>query len=95
MKVGSSFHNTRLLRKSSPVSHAFTLTASACTKGGRCEHHWENRKFTISELIRIMSFPDDYYLGKTYKEKVERLGRSVPPLMMKSIGEYIYNTILK
>jgi DNA (cytosine-5)-methyltransferase 1 len=95
MKVGSSFHNTRLLRKSSPLSHAFTLTASACTKGSRCEHHWDNRKFTIGELKRIMSFPDDYYLGKTYKEKVERLGRSVPPLMMKSVAEHIYNTILK
>jgi DNA (cytosine-5)-methyltransferase 1 len=41
-----------------------------------------------------MSFPDDYYLGDKYTKKTERLGRAVPPLMMKAVAEHIYETIL-
>jgi DNA (cytosine-5)-methyltransferase 1 len=41
-----------------------------------------------------MSFPEDYYLGDKYSKKAERLGRAVPPLMMKALAEHIYNNIL-
>ena len=95
MAIGASFHNTRLLRKASPEKAAFTVTASSSTRGGRCEHHWDNRKFTVKELIRICSFPEDYYLGEKYQNRVERLGRAVPPLMMKAIANHVYETILK
>jgi DNA (cytosine-5)-methyltransferase 1 len=62
---------------------------------GACLCHWEeNRELTVPELIRIMSFPDDYYLGEKYTKKTERLGRAVPPLMMRAIAEHVYNTIL-
>jgi DNA (cytosine-5)-methyltransferase 1 len=63
---------------------------------GACLAHWEeNRELTIKELIRIMSFPEDYYLGEKYKDKCERLGRAVPPLLMKAIANHVYETILK
>lgn len=71
-----------------------TVTASAGNIGGRCNHHWENRKFTVKETIRICSFPDDYYLGDTYSNKIERLGRAIPPLMMKAVASHVYETIL-
>ena len=64
-------------------------------KGACLIHYDENRELTVPELIRIMGFPDDYYLGDKYKLKCERLGRAVPPLMMKAIAEHIYETILK
>jgi DNA (cytosine-5)-methyltransferase 1 len=41
-----------------------------------------------------MSVPDDYILTGTYQQKVERLGRMVPPLMMKAVAENIYREIL-
>jgi len=63
---------------------------------GACLIHWEdNRELSVPELIRLMSFPDDYYLGEKYTQKTERLGRAVPPLMMKAISQHIYETILK
>ncbi len=63
---------------------------------GACVLHWEeDRELTIKELIRVMSFPDDYYLGEKYKDKCERLGRAVPPLLMKAIANHVYETILK
>jgi DNA (cytosine-5)-methyltransferase 1 len=58
-------------------------------------HPIETRQLTISEIKRIMSFPDDYYVGDKYIQKCERLGRAVAPLMMKAISEHIYETILK
>jgi len=63
---------------------------------GACLIHWEeHRELTVPELIRLMSFPDDYYLGEKYTQKTERLGRAVPPLLMKSIANHVYETILK
>lgn len=58
--------------------------------------HWsECRLFSIKEVKRFCSFPDDYYVGDDYGKQFERLGRAVPPLMMKAIAESVYNTILK
>jgi DNA (cytosine-5)-methyltransferase 1 len=74
---------------------ANTLTASAGNIGGRCEHHWENRKWTVKEAQIISSFPDDFYTGVKYQQRIERLGRAVPPLMMSAIARHIYDSILK
>lgn len=63
------------------------ITASAGNLGIACVKHWDNRAFTVAELKRIMSIPDDYILTGTYQQKVERLGRMVAPFMMKAISE--------
>lgn len=60
---------------------------------GNC-HPYEDRKFTIAELKRITSIPDDFILTGNYQQQWERLGRMVPPLMMKAISENIYKEIL-
>jgi DNA (cytosine-5)-methyltransferase 1 len=63
---------------------------------GACLSHWvEDRALSVPELKRLMSFPDDYYLGEKYAKKVERLGRAVPPLMMRAIAQHIYKSILQ
>jgi DNA (cytosine-5)-methyltransferase 1 len=49
-------------------------------------HYSERRKFTIAELKRICGFPDDFILTGTYGQQYERLGRSVPPLMMRAVA---------
>jgi DNA (cytosine-5)-methyltransferase 1 len=46
----------------------------------------ERRKFTIAEVKRICSFPDDYVLTGSYARQWERLGNSVPPVMMSYIA---------
>lgn len=52
--------------------------------------HWnEPRKFTIAELKAIASFPQDYVLTGHVEQQGERIGRSVPPLMMKAIADEI------
>ena len=66
-----------------------TLTAS----GGLI--HWsEDRVLTVPELKRIQSLPDDFILTGSQSQQTERVGRMVPPLMMKAIAENIYKEVL-
>lgn len=62
-------------------------------RSGNC-HPLEDRKFTVSELRRITSIPDDFILTGDYRQQWERLGRMVPPLMMKAIASTIAKEIL-
>ena len=79
------------LRKPSP-----TITAMGNYPGvaGTC-HPLEDRKFTVKELKRIMSLPEDFKLTGQHKQQSERIGRMVPPLMMKALAESVYNKVLK
>ena len=61
---------------------------------GSCEVKGERRKFTIAELKRICAFPDDFVLLGTYAQQWERLGNSVPPVMMFHIASAIRDNIL-
>lgn len=87
---GSGFGMTRIFKhKPSP-----TILQRQGNKASLC--HWdEDRELSVPELIRLMSFPDDYYLGEKYTQKTERLGRAVPPLLMKAIASHVYETLLK
>jgi DNA (cytosine-5)-methyltransferase 1 len=72
-----------------------TITASGGTSSlAAVTHPTEKRKFSIAELRRICSFPDDFVLTGTYAQQWERLGRAVPPLMMKAIAERIRDDVL-
>lgn len=52
------------------------------------------RVFTIPELMRLQTFPDDYDMGDAnYARQWERVGRSVPPLMMRAIATHIRETL--
>jgi DNA (cytosine-5)-methyltransferase 1 len=44
------------------------------------------RKLTIAELKRLCAFPDDFVLLGSYSQQWERLGNSVPPIMMQHIA---------
>lgn len=54
----------------------------------------QRRKFTIDEVKAICSFPPDFILKGSYAQQWERLGNSVPPLMMRAIAEQIRDRIL-
>ena len=71
-----------------------TITQLGGVAAGAC-HPTEDRRFTIPELKRITSIPDDFILTGEYKQKWERLGRMVPPIMMKNIAETIEREILR
>lgn len=94
LKPGDSHTKHFNLKKTSPNLPSPTITATSGCLGAAAPRHWENRAFTISELKRITSIPDDYIFTGTYQQQAERMGRMVPPLMMKAIAENIYINIL-
>ncbi|MBM3956958.1 MAG: DNA cytosine methyltransferase [Gemmatimonadetes bacterium] len=57
-------------------------------------HPFECRKFTIPELRRIMSFPDDFRLRGSFADRWRVLGNAVPPQFMRAIAETVRGTIL-
>lgn len=60
---------------------------------GNC-HPEYYRKFTIEELKRITTFPDDYKLLGAFAQQWEACGRAVPPNFMRAIALHIKNEIL-
>ena len=78
------------MKKTSRHKPAPTITAT-----GGAMHWTEPRPFTVKEIKRMMSLPDDFKLTGSYSQQSERCGRMVPPLMMKAIAESIYEKVLK
>jgi DNA (cytosine-5)-methyltransferase 1 len=57
-------------------------------------HPDECRKFSVAEVRRLCSFPDDFVLTGDTEQKVERMGRAVPPVMMAAIVSTVSERIL-
>ena len=83
------------LQQVHPNEPCSTVTIASPENDLAVPHGTEKRKFTIAELKRICAFPDDFVLTGSYAQQWERLGNSVPPLMMKAIAETIRDKILK
>jgi DNA (cytosine-5)-methyltransferase 1 len=52
-------------------------------------HPSEPRKFTLPELRRLCGFPDDFVLTGSYRQGWERLGRAVPPPLMRAVASRV------
>jgi len=83
------------LVRSKDSAPSFAVTASGNRAGiAGVAHSTEPRKFTLAEVRRICSFPDDFQLTGTYMQRWERMGRAVPPLMMRAIASTVLDEIL-
>lgn len=71
-----------------------TATAGNMSAAG-VVHPLSKRKFTLGELRRICSFPDDFMLTGTYDQAWERCGRAVPPVMMAHVAATVRDRILR
>ncbi len=94
LKPGEQHHKRFNLIKAHPNRPSGCITASSGARGTAAVHHWDNRMFSVAEVKRIMSIPDDYILTGNDTKKIERLGRMVPPLMMKAVAENIQKVVL-
>jgi len=58
-------------------------------------YHWlYPRSLSIPEIKRLSSFPDDFKLTGSRAKQWERIGRAVPPLMMKAVADTIVTEVL-
>lgn len=82
--------------KVNPMRPCPTITKSLAYLGLGGLMHWaEQRPFTVAELKRFSAFPDDFDFGDDYTNAVERIGNTVPPLLMKAVAGHIRKTILE
>lgn len=96
LRVGEQSSKYFQLVRCNPKAPVGTITASGWNPGlASISHPFECRKFSIAETKRLSSFPEDYQLSGTYAQKYERMGRSVPPLMMKAIAKTVQTEILE
>lgn len=70
----SKFHD--LLYKVKPDEPCRTIKAKPGKFTG--PFHWKNRHFTVEELKRLQTIPDDYVLVGSYPKVLEQIGNSVP-----------------
>jgi DNA-cytosine methyltransferase len=54
----------------------------------------ERRQLSIDEVKRICSFPDDYEMSGSYAQQWQRLGNSVPPVMMSHVARVVAERLL-
>lgn len=93
-KIGKSNSKYFNLLKANPYKPSNTITATCGNIGAAKVCHWDNRAFTIAELKRISSYPDNYKLSDNYSEAAEGIGRSVPPKLMEAIALNVKERIL-
>lgn len=84
------------LKRVSLNAPAPTLTAMGSNDTTAGAFHWnEPRKLTLGELKRIQSLPDDFKLTGKWNQKSERIGRMVPPLLLKTIADSVYDKVIR
>lgn len=79
------------LYKADPSMPVRTLKASGGQYTG--PFHWENRRFTVEELKRLQTFPDDYEIVGNYGTACKQIGNSVPPQFSRILALSILNQI--
>ncbi|MDA5548287.1 DNA cytosine methyltransferase [Yersinia massiliensis] len=81
------------LYKASPEVPIKTLIASPGKYTG--PFHWDNRRFTVREYMRLQGFPDAYKFYGTRESVIKQIGNSVSPKlsfqMAISIAKQIFN----
>lgn len=95
---GGSPENTYFqLVRSHPDRPVPTITATSAGNiaAAGITHPNECRKFTTPELRALFTFPSDYKFDGNTEQQGERMGRSVPPYLMKAIAEKLASTLKK
>lgn len=96
-ETSSKFFNLVRTDPDLPCQTVTAIGAGSGSPGGvaAVTHPFERRKFTIAELRRICGFPDDFILTGPYSRQWERLGRAVPPPMMRAVATSLADVLLK
>lgn len=88
----------KLYGKASYMNHrtvSWDLTPPTIVQSSMSLYHPDYpRSMTIPELKRIQSLPDDFQLTGSLPKQWERIGRMVPPIMMKHIAQTVRDEIL-
>ena len=79
------------LLKLSPDLPSWTIQARRSNNMG--PFHWRNRILRISEVKRLQTFPDNWYLAGRVEEQWRQVGNAVPPDLAQVLGEALAETL--
>ena len=81
------------LYKADPFTPVKTIVASMGRYSG--PFHWDSRRLSIGELLRLQGFPDGYELSGGRTSKVKQIGNSVVPEFAFHLAKAVKATIFK
>jgi DNA (cytosine-5)-methyltransferase 1 len=72
------------LYKADPTKPVRTIKA----QGGKYTgpFHWKSRPFTVEELKRLQTIPDDFQITGSVQKSIQQIGNSVPPQFARLLG---------
>lgn len=84
------YHSPNFYRRFARHEINGTITAAGTPENSGILHPLENRRYSVREIARIQSFPDDYvFIGDSLSSKYKIIGNAVPPKLGKVIGDSI------
>lgn len=84
------YHSPNFYRRFSRDEICGTITAAATPENSGILHPLENRRYTVREIARIQSFPDDFIImGKSKALKYKQVGNAVPPNLAYAVATSI------
>lgn len=72
------------LYKADPDTPVRTIKAQGGQYTG--PFHWDSRTFTVEELKRLQTFPDDYVISGIRQKVIHQIGNSVPPQLARILA---------
>lgn len=90
------YHSPKFFRRFAYGEINGTITASAQPENCGITHPVYNRRYTVREIARIQSFPDNYLFGAIpLQSQYKVIGNAVPPILgwvvAKTLINHIYN----
>jgi DNA (cytosine-5)-methyltransferase 1 len=83
----SKYHYPNFFKRYSRKDVSGTITAAFKPENAAVWHPVENRIFSVREIARIQTFPDNFiFSGKHVKSKYQQIGNAIPPLFMERLG---------
>lgn len=93
------YHSPKFYRRYSRDEISGTITASAQPENCGIIHPTENRRYTIREVARIQTFPDDFkFVDSTLRDVTAMykvIGNAVPVTLAKEIATAIMEQVFK
>lgn len=82
------YHSPNFYRKFNVNEIMGTITAAATPENSGILHPYELRRYSVREIARFQSFPDEFkFLGCTTSKKYKMIGNAVPPKLGFHIGK--------